>query len=293
MKNSDEKRLFIQKTWVVALFATICTFFWGSAFPCIKIGYRLFEIDAGDTYGQICFAGIRFAIAGVMVIIVQSIIGRKMLLPGKKSGMHIAVLSLFQTVLQYFFFYVGLARTSGVKSSIINGSGTFLAILVASLIFHHEKLSFRKILGCSLGFLGVITVNLSGNGMDMNVTLMGEGFILLCALSYAVSSSLIKTFSKTDNPVMLSGYQFLLGGIVLAALGFAGGGRISVLSGKGLLMLLYLAFVSAFSYTLWGLLLKYNPLSKVAIFGFANPLFGVILSSWWLGESADFSLKVL
>lgn len=40
------------------------------------------------------------------------------------------------------------------------------------------------------------------------------------------------------------------------------------------------------AYSLWGILLKYNPVSKVAIFGFTNPGFGVLLSAWWLGEGS-------
>ena len=52
----------------------------------------------------------------------------------------------------------------------------------------------------------------------------------------------------------------------------------------GLAMLVYLALVSAVAYSLWGILLKYNPVSKVAVFGFMNPVFGVILSAILLKE---------
>lgn len=55
---------------------------------------------------------------------------------------------------------------------------------------------------------------------------------------------------------------------------------------SALLMLFYLACISAVAYSLWGILLKYNPVSKVAIFGFTNQVFGVLLSAWWLGEGS-------
>lgn len=45
-----------------------------------------------------------------------------------------------------------------------------------------------------------------------------------------------------------------------------------------------LALVSAVAYTLWSVLLAYNDVSKVAIFGFVNPLCSVILSALVLGE---------
>ena len=63
-------------------------------------------------------------------------------------------------------------------------------------------------------------------------------------------------------------------------------GRITHVSASALLMLFYLACISAVAYSLWGILLKYNPVSKVAIFGFTNPVFGVLLSAWWLGEGS-------
>ena len=110
----------------------------------------------------------------------------------------------------------------------------------------------------------------------------------------AVSSCLMKKYSKKDNPVMLSGYQFILGGIVMVILGFILGGRITHVSASALLMLFYLACISAVAYSLWGILLKYNPVSKVAIFGFTNPVFGVLLSAWWLGEgSAELGCNAL
>lgn len=49
-------------------------------------------------------------------------------------------------------------------------------------------------------------------------------------------------------------------------------------------MLVYLAMISAVAYSLWGILLKYNPISRVAVFGFMNPVIGVILSAIVLDE---------
>lgn len=293
-KNINEKENFLQKTLVVALLAAICTFLWGSAFPCIKIGYRLFDIPSDNTYTQILFAGIRFTLAGILTILIGSVLNRELLVPKKKSIPNIIKLSMFQTVLQYIFFYMGLARTSGVKSSIIEGSNTFIAILIACLVFKQEKLNLKKILGCVIGFAGVVLVNITKDGIDMNMTFMGEGAILMSAVAYAISSGLIKIYSKDDNPVMLSGYQFLFGGILLMIAGFAMGGRITQVNPQGIMMLIYLACISAVAYSLWGVLLKYNPVSKVAVFGFMNPVFGVILSAWWLNETGnDLGVKAL
>lgn len=89
---------------------------------------------------------------------------------------------------------------------------------------------------------------------------------------------------------MLSGYQFFIGGIVMMAAGYLMGGRIWAVSGRAMLILLYLSFASAAAYTIWSQLLKYNPVSKVAVFGFMNPVFGVSLSAILLHENNQIPL---
>ena len=270
---------------VVVLFGDlICCAFWGSAFPCIKIGYNMMHIASSDTASQILYAGCRFTLAGILAVFLGSLTQRQFLLPTKASLPHILELSLLQTILQYLFFYIGLAHTTGVKASIIEAVSTFVAIFVAGFLFHQEKVTARKMLGCLVGFAGVVLVNVAGNGMDLHFTVNGDGAILLSTVAYAFSSVFMKRFSVQDNPVMLSGYQFILGGIVMAVCGFFMGGHLSGFTLPAFAMLFYLAVISAVAYSLWGLLLKYNPISKVAVFGFMNPVIGVLLSAVLLGE---------
>ena len=283
----------MQKTIIVWLGALLCCALWGSAFPCIKIGYRLFDIASGDVAAQILFAGCRFTLAGVLALAIGSALNREWLVPKRRSYGRIAKLALLQTVAQYIFFYVGLANTTGVKASIIEGVNVFIAILVASLLFHQEKLSAAKILGCVIGFAGVVLVNISGGGLDLEFHFTGEGFIFLSTIAYAFSSVFLKRYSKEDNPVLLSGWQFVFGGLVMIVCGLLAGGRLSEWSVAGVLMLLYMAVISAVAYSLWGILLKYNPVSKVAVFGFMNPVFGVILSAILLHEGDSIGVMCL
>lgn len=278
----DEK--FMKKTVVVWFGALICCLLWGSAFPCIKLGYKWMNIPSDDTATQILYAGVRFTLAGILTVIMASAAGKKLLVPKGESWKRVVCLCMLQTVFQYLFFYIGLAHTTGVKASIIEGMNVFVAIIVASLIFHQEAFTVRKIVGCIVGFVGVVLVNVSGNKIDAGISLLGEGFIFFSTVSYAFSSVLIKKYSKVDNPVMLSGWQFVIGGLIMAVSGLVMGGKITDWNGRSVAMLIYLAFVSAVAYTLWSMLLKYNPISRVAVFGFMNPVFGVILSAILLGE---------
>lgn len=287
--NSDKSLL--QNKLVVCILAVFCCLLWGSAFPSIKAGYELFEIDAQDSVSQILFAGIRFFLAGVLTIVFGSFIQRKVLFPKKTSWKMVCTLSVFQTMLQYFFFYIGLAHASGVKSSIINGMTTFFAILLACLVRKQEHLSSDKMIGCILGTAGVIIVSLSGGSIGAGFALNGEGFILIAAVSYAISSVLIKEYSVKENPVTLSGYQFLIGGLVMMIVGFAAGGRIHLTEPIGILLIIYMALISSVAYSIWGILLKHNPVSSVTIYGFSNPIFGALLSAFFLAEWDKLNLR--
>ena len=120
--------------------------------------------------------------------------------------------------------------------------------------------------------------------LDMGFKLIGEGFILIAQLSYGMSTVLINLFSKKVSPVVLSGTQFTMGGIVLTLIGIGMGGHLGNVTAGGLAIIFHLAMVSAVAYTLWSILLAWNDVSKVAIFGFVNPLCSVILSALILGE---------
>lgn len=294
-------------------FAILPCALWGLAFPAIKIGYERFGISADDTGGQLLFAGVRFFLAGVLAWAIGSAIYRKPLLPKRSSLWKVGVLSLLQTAVQYFFFYIGLSHTTGVKASILTASNVFIAFFVSAVLFRQDKMSARKWIGVVVGFLGVVVINL-GDGFDLSFTMLGEGFIFLSAVASAFSSVCIKKFSEDELAFTLSAFQFMLGGVLLSVagilvrgMGVRSGGFFAAemdgaartvwlfsdvlpqyrLSAVGILVLL--AGISAVAYSLWGVLLNRFEVSKITIFGFLIPVFGVLFSSLFLNEWADFN----
>lgn len=75
----------------------------------------------------------------------------------------------------------------------------------------------------------------------------------------------------------------------MIAAGLAFGGRIVITGFEALAVLAYLSFLSAVAYALWGILLKYNPVSRVTIYSFCIPVFGVLLSNLMLSEKTNVS----
>ncbi|MCR4732478.1 MAG: DMT family transporter [Lachnospiraceae bacterium] len=289
MRSNKETTIWTRPV-VVILGALFCCFLWGSASPSIKIGYEIFGIAAGDTASRILFAGIRFMIAGAMVIGYDSIQKRRFCYPPKEAWGKVAILSVFQTSVHYILFYMGLAYTSGVRGSIINSVGTFFSIFLAVWVFRFEKLTLRKALGSLVGFLGVLICVTGGSFAQMlqgGFRVEGEGALLLSAFCGAMASNLIKKIARTEDPVTMSGWQFLAGGVTLVVMALPMGGTLQLHSLAGIPLILYMGFISAGAYTVWSVLLKYNPVSTVTVLGFMNPVFGVLLSVIFLREASE------
>ena len=270
---------------VAVLCAIGCNMLWGSAIPFINLGYKLFAIPSGAITMQILFAGCRFFLAGLLTILFASMQKKTLVVPRKKNADKVVKLALTQTIAQYFFFYIGVANTASVKGAIIQGLNAFVAILIACFLFRTERMNLLKWIGGLLGVAGVVAVNLNGGTIDMSVSLMGEGFLMVSMLAGACSAGLIKRYGQHDDPVALSGWQFMLGGAVMAIGAFLMGGRLHPQNIGAVLVLLYLALLSAVAYTVWSLLLKVNPVSRIAVYMFLQPVFGVLLSLILYGSS--------
>jgi drug/metabolite transporter (DMT)-like permease len=283
MDNEKLKNIFT-KPINILLFAIISTALWGSAIPAIKIGYELFDIAADDVPTKLLFAGYRFFLAGLMVTIFNWISKRKIVVPKKEEISGIVILGFVQTTLEYIFFYLSLIKLSGVKGSILNSIGNFFAVILAHFMFKNDKLNLTKSLGCLLGFVGVVVCNFE-NGMDMTFSFTGEGFILIAAFCFALGSVITKIITQNSDSVMITGYQLALGGLILVVIGFVFGGHLIFASIGATLMLLYLALLSAVAFSVWAQLLKFNPVGKISVYCFLNPVFGVILSGIMLGEN--------
>lgn len=279
----DNKKLLTNRKMVV-LIASICCILWGSAYPGVKSGYALFKIAQNDVFSELSFAGYRFAIAGIMVLIIPLIHGKNIFSLTKKNIGQVVMLGLTMTTFQYIFFYIGLANTTGVKGSIMNATSTFFSVILAHFLYADDKVDAKKAIGCLLGFIGVFIINFSSKLLNFNFNILGDGFIIMAAFIFSASSIYSKKLSETIDVILVTGYQLLIGGIFLIIIGTFNKGYITNFTLPSTMILLYLALLSAVAFSLWTLLLKYNKVSSISIFNFIIPISGAILSSIFLGE---------
>lgn len=291
-KNQLSRRLLTHK-YGVLLIALFCAVLWGSAFPVLKVSYVELGIAADDQSAMIVFAGIRFLMAGILMFgvillgIRQSPWVKKALLP------QIILLGLLQISLQYFFFYNGLAHTSGMKAAILSSGGIFFVVIFAHIVYKDDRIDWRKVLGLIAGFAGIVMIN-SGQHLTFDFTFRGEGFMLLSGLASATSTILAKRLAKDVHPFVLTGWQMLFGSLALIAVGLPGlKPHAIVFTSNALLLLVYSAFLSATAFSLWYAILKYNKAGEISVYRFLTPVSGALLSALFIpGEHLTLNMFV-
>lgn len=264
--------------------AILATLLWGSAFPAIKIGYRLFQINTAYPPNTLVFAGLRFMLAGIFTLAIYRLLWRQPISVKRAMWPRLVRLGLIQTTLQYSCFYIGLIHTSGVKASILGATGSFMIVVLAHFFQRDDRLTYSKTLACLCGLAGIVLLHLTPEGLSL-ILQLGDLLILGSALAQAFGSLLARQDSHRLPPVLLCGWQLFIGGTCLAGLGLILGGRITIPNLSALALLVYLAALSAVAFSIWNLLLKYNALSSVGIYSTLTPVFGAAGSAFFLRET--------
>lgn len=277
-----ENKSIFQKKQFVVLFALIAMFAWGCAYPFIKLGMKEWNIANDDAGGKMLFAGVRFTSAGIFTLGIAKWKGQPVFVKGKQNLAMLFLFGLINTALHYYFFYSGLAYCEGGKASIINALSPFLLIILATIIFK-EKVTRKKVLGCLLGFMGIIIVNYgtSLGGFSFN----GEGMIILNCICSAFGGILTRIVTKRVPAITATGYSLSLGGILLIGTGILTGGRFTGVTIWGILLLLGLITISMVGFILYNQLICYNEISEIAIFNALIPVFGTLMSCILLKEN--------
>ena len=261
---------------------------WGWAFPLIKVGFSAFGITADMTGSKMLFAGIRFAAAGLIVLSVAHSNGRSFK-PGKVADWRfILAFALMNTTLHYFFFYVGMSHSEGSRAAILNSLSTFLVVLLACACFKSDRLTTQKILGCVVGFSGILALNLGG-AESSQFTWLGDGMIILNAICGACSNLMTRGLSRRIDVFVGTGFSLTIGGLLLIIPGLAFGGTLPHVNILGCVCLVLLMAISAIGFALYNKLLSCNPVGKVAIYNSLIPIVGAVTSCLCLGET--FHLK--
>jgi drug/metabolite transporter (DMT)-like permease len=283
MSSKEGKASFFSTRRGLVITALFYTFLWGSAFPLVKMCMESFSVTDTDNASKCLVAGIRFTLSGLLTLTCSTLLGKPLGLPRGRALLFVSSYGVSATALQYAFTYIGLSMIDGSKGAVYDQLGVFVIVLAGGLVFREDRLDRGKALGCVLGFLGVVAINFEG--LSFSFSLGGEGIMLLAVVCQTLSYFIAKGASASMSAPALVGWGQTLGGILLTAVSILAGGRMTVFSGKGLLLLVSLALISALAYTLSLIPLRYFPVSEVSSFNLLITVFGVVMSALLLGEN--------
>ena len=275
-------RIFGTPVYAVLL-AIFCNVLWGSAFPFIKMGYRLFAIDSANTASIFCFAGVRFMLGSFLVLLGSVLLQNRVpRFPRGRTAAECCALGLWQTTTQYAFYYIAVAMLTGAFGGILNSTQSFLGVIFAHFLYGNaDRMTPAKLLGCVLGFAGVLIGTLGNHGSGSS---WGIFCMLLATVIFTLSGPWNKAVTQHADSFSVCVLNLGVGGLALAVMGFAMGGGLHPESAAGIPVLLFLAFISGAGYVIWALLMKNNPVSRIAVFGLIIPVMNVLLSALLNGE---------
>ena len=262
--------------------AVIVSILWGTLFPMIKIGYKVFEIDNTEAASILLFAGVRFLISGLILVAADSKRNRKFELPNIDKLKSVCIVSLLTVVIHYALTYTGLSLADSSKSSVLKQIAFLIVPCIAFLFRKDDKFSFYKVFSAVLGFSSVIIINLEGVNLVFGI---GEFLIILASFSSMFGQMASKNIYDKYKPTYIVAYSQLLGGVILVISGLIFGGSVGKISLQSIAVLGYICFASITANLLWNTLIKYNDMSKLAVLKSMDPLFASLFSALMLGEN--------
>lgn len=269
---------YLTKKWIVISIAVFCSILWGSAFPVLKVTYAELQMAADDTIAKVVLAGMRFLLAGLILLGGMFFINKKALLVTRRQIPILILFGIIQTALQYYFFYNGLANTTGMKGAILTSSGTFFTVILAHYFYVNDRMNWQKTIGLIAGFAGIVVANW-GQSFQMSFQLTGEGYMVLAALTGAIGAIMAKELAVGIHPFALTGWQLTIGSTLMLLIGLPQLQDHSMsFTPLGWGLFIYSAILSAVAFALWYSLLKYNKAGEISIYKFATPVSGAILS---------------
>jgi len=257
------------------LWLFLLTFIWGGNFVATKI--------ALNDMPPFMLAGVRFAI-GALVIALWGVISKADLKPHRKEIIPLVIMSILFSA-QICTFNLGIKYTLAGRSSIFLSINPIFVAILAHFFIPNDRLNIKKILGLILAFCGMLVVFRDKIGIN-DSRIIGDVILIVSALIVSIMTIYTKKLVQCINTYKLLLWQMVLGLIPFFVLSFT----FEELSQNNITLSLVISIfyqsviIAGFSFILWTLLLKRYSASKLSVFIFIMPIFGVGLSALMLHD---------
>ncbi|WP_163969663.1 DMT family transporter [Oceanobacillus halotolerans] len=252
---------------------------WGLNVSAIKV-----LVDAVD---PMLLTSFRVMTAGIAVLLICWVMGI-LRLPMKHEWLVIFSIAIFNVILHHSFVAVGLEMTSGINGSLILGMMPLVTVMMAFLILR-QRVTWLRVCGFILGFIGVVVTTLTGADGLAAVSL-GDLFVFLGVLVQGFSFVLISKLKPTFDPRLATGYMLVIGSVFIFLLSQAFGSGIQEITNLFDWHLVSVFLFSAVLATAFGHMTYNYAIKKVgpaesAIFINLNTLFAISGSAIFLNET--------
>ena len=273
--------------WKIVLAFGLVYLFWGSTYLGIDIAVQ--SIPPG------LMCGVRFSIAGVVMLLVCALTGRRIWYSPQLIARSCVVGILLLMGGNLTLSYAELSVSTGLAALIVAITPLWFLVLDSMLLGHH-RIALRGKAGLALGVAGLLvlfypeltsTTALGRKELWASLSLIGGSF------SWALGSVLSKRWQSTMDPFGSTGWQVTAAGV--ANLVFAvlvEDLHRAVWTTRGIAAIGYLVVCGSWiGYTAYIWLLQHVPSSKVSTFAYVNPVVAVFLG--WLVLHEHVSKSIL
>jgi drug/metabolite transporter (DMT)-like permease len=268
-----------------AMFAFIC-FVWGTTWLAMKVGIA--------TVAPGIFAGLRWTIAGAILLAFRRFQGQRIMPPPRLIPRLLFVSIILITLNQIIQLY-GLKHITAGLGAVISSALTPVALLVFSVGAGQERFSLRQLGAIGVGVAGVLMLfgpsALAGT-LDL-WQMIGAALVTVGCLCYTAGSVMTRPIMRTLEPVQLAGLTDLIGGVILlvSSLAIEPGAWDSMRFHWGwpaFLAWLYLLVPGALmSTTMYFLLVRDWGASRPGTYAFISPIIAVVIGCSFFGEKLD------
>ena len=208
-----------------------------------------------------------------------------------KDILRFAICGLFGVAINQLFFFEGLNLTTPINAAIVMTTNPILVMLL-SFIIVKEAISFRKILGITLGFIGASTLILSDGAIDLSSNnSTGNLFVFINATSYGLYLVIVKPLLNKYHPLTVLFYVFAFGLLFVLPFGYD---DLTIVKWRTIPVNIYLEIIfvvvctTFIAYLLNSSALKTLTASTVSIYIYLQPilasLFAIFLGADFLDE---------
>lgn len=199
MKNKD---------WILVILLGLC---WGSSFFFVEMLLKHLS--------PFMIVYLRVSIASIFLIVFIIIRGTKFKL-SLKNLFNLFIMSLLNNIFPFLLITFGQQTTTGGLASILNANTSFIGILLASLFLPLERLNFYRLIGVSIGILGVIIAIGYQNIIQLNHDDLGKYLILIATISYGFAGVWGKLKLQNFTPINAATGMLTMSTIILTPYAF-------------------------------------------------------------------------